>query len=110
MFAGSLCAPDDAGGSAGGVEAGVRTVALVGGAELAMSLGALLWRVRSSIREAEMVGEQGRLTIVGQPFARGGSPSGRAQDAHATAGEGHSGGELMFVESTARLCRYWQGV
>lgn len=59
MFAGSLGAPDDARGSAGGVEAGVGTVALVGGAELAMSLGALLWRVRSSTPEAEMVGGAG---------------------------------------------------
>jgi hypothetical protein len=39
MLGGSLCTPDDTGGSTGGVEAGVGTVAFVGSAELAMGLG-----------------------------------------------------------------------
>lgn len=42
MLGGSLGAPDDAGGSTGGVEAGVGAMALVGGSELAMGLGSLL--------------------------------------------------------------------
>jgi len=45
MLGSSLCAPDDTSGSTGGIETGVRTVALVGGTELAMSLGLLLWKI-----------------------------------------------------------------
>lgn len=51
MLGGSFSAPDDARGSTGGVEAGVGTVALVGSAELAMSLGALLWESMLSALE-----------------------------------------------------------
>jgi hypothetical protein len=47
MLGSSLRAPDDSGGSTGGVEAGVRTVALMGGTELAMSLGVKLWEDRA---------------------------------------------------------------
>lgn len=47
VLGGALGAPDDAGGGAGGVEAGVGHVAFVGGAELAMDLGLELlgWKV-----------------------------------------------------------------
>lgn len=42
VFGGSLCAPDYTGRGTGSIEAGVGTVSLVGGSELAMGLGPLL--------------------------------------------------------------------
>ncbi len=42
VFSGSLCAPDYTGRGTGSIETGVGTVSLVGGSELAMSLGPLL--------------------------------------------------------------------
>jgi hypothetical protein len=43
MLSSSLCTPDNAGGSTGGVEAGVGAVAFVGVAELAMGLRVDFW-------------------------------------------------------------------
>lgn len=51
MLRGTFRAPDDTGGSTGSIETGVGTVTLVGGSELAMSLGPFLWEIGPLIRD-----------------------------------------------------------
>lgn len=94
MLVGTLSAPDDTSRGSRGIEAGVRLVAFVGRAEVAVSLGLLLclhppqsqhWPAITHTRTQREL-----HTVEGQVLDGGQAPGiGGAQDAHAATGERH---------------------